>query len=193
MEELKESVNVDESEKKKITKGAIIEVACYIVFAVLFITLVPKYVMGRVSVDGNSMNRTLYDGDQLIGEKISVRHKRLKRFDIIYFHPRGNTKIEPYIKRIVGMPGEKVEIVEGIIYINDRPLSENYAAEKEFRAKGDMEGPIILGEDEYFVMGDNRNHSTDSRFLTVGPVKYEDIEGRAVFRIWPLRYFGKID
>lgn len=185
--------NLSPEERKKQIRGFIIETVCYIVFTVLFITLVPKYVMGRVSVDGNSMCNTLNDRDQLIGEKLSKRHGTLKRFDIIYFHPNGRTDVEPYIKRIIGMPGEKVEIIEGIIYINDMPLSENFAAEKEYYKKGDMEGPVYLKGDEYFVMGDNRNHSTDSRFLSVGPVKFKDIEGRAVFRLWPLSRFGKID
>lgn len=191
--EVKEEENLTPEEKKKQIRNSIIEGVCYLVFAILFITLVPKYVMGRVSVEGSSMCETLHDRDQLVGEKISTRHKRLKRFDIIYFHPNGRTDVEPYIKRIIGLPGEKVEIIDGEIYINDMPLSEDFAAEEESYQRGDMDGPIYLAGDEYFVMGDNRNHSTDSRFLSVGPVKYEDIEGRAVFRLWPITGFGKID
>ncbi len=170
----------------------VVELAAYIIFAVLFISLVPKYVMERVSVDGSSMNKTLTDGDQLIGEKISVRADRLKRFDIIYFYPLGNKESEAYIKRIIGLPGDTVRIKDSTIYVNNVPLSEDYAAEANFEAY-DAEEAVYLNTDEYFVLGDNRNHSTDSRFRSVGVVNRKDISGRAVFRLWPINAFGKID
>lgn len=191
MEDLKEE-STELSDKKRVILQNALELVFYVVFAVLFITLVPKYVMERVSVDGSSMCETLHDRDQLIAEKITVRHNRLKRYDIIYFHPNGNTECEPYIKRIIGLPGDKVQILDSVIYINDYPLSEQYAAEPGFES-GRAEQPIYLGSDEYFVLGDNRNHSSDSRTAYVGSVKQEDIVGKAIFRIWPLKSFGKID
>ncbi|MBQ3912393.1 MAG: signal peptidase I [Lachnospiraceae bacterium] len=160
--------------------------------AVLIIKLVPKYVMERVSVEGESMKETLQDGDQLIGEKLSVRFNSLKRYDIIYFAPKGNHKSVDFIKRIIGMPGEMIYIVDSVVYINGRPLQEDFAAEDQFLSYT-AANPIYLGEDEYFVMGDNRNHSTDSRSSSVGIVHGKDIEGRAVFRLWPLSGFGRID
>lgn len=174
------------------TKQIIIEIVIYIVFAALIITLVPRYICGRVSVDGSSMCDTLYDKDQLIGEKLSVRFNRLKRYDIIYFHPQGNRTVDPYIKRVIGMPGDIVQISDSIVYINGVPVYEDYATEPLFDAV-DAEVPIYLGADEYFVLGDNRNHSSDSRIPQVGKVQKKDIEGRAIFRIWPLKSFGKID
>ena len=189
-----DEITAAESEQENSTRTRIKHIAellAYVAVAVLIVIMVPKYVMERVSVDGTSMNNTLSDGDQLIGEKLSVRFKRLKRFDIIYFHPNGNTKIEPYIKRIIGLPGDTVRIEDSVVYINGMPLQEDYAAEPEFKAYNASE-TIWLGENEYFVLGDNRNHSTDSR-SSVGKVKLSDIEGRAVFRIWPITEFGNID
>ncbi len=191
---------VDASDKKELTPAekkrrlilTITEIAVYLIMAVLIIKLVPKYVMERVSVEGESMKETLQDGDQLIGEKLSVRFNSLKRYDIIYFAPKGNHKSVDFIKRIIGMPGEMIYIVDSVVYINGRPLQEDFAAEDQFLSYT-AANPIYLGDDEYFVMGDNRNHSTDSRSSSVGIVHGKDIEGRAVFRLWPLSGFGRID
>lgn len=173
-------------------KQFIVEAAIYVVFAVLIIIFVPRYVMERVSVDGSSMNDTLQDRDQLIGEKISVRLDRLKRFDIIYFYPQGDDSVDPYIKRVIGLPGDTVYIEDSTVYINGTPLCEDYAREDKFNAYSASE-PIRLNEDEYFVLGDNRNRSADSRIPDVGTVTRQEIIGRAIFRIWPLKSFGKID
>ena len=171
---------------------ALLEIIIYVIFAILFVKLVPEYVFERVSVDGESMCNTLQDGDQLIGGKISVHLHKIERYDIVYFYPQGNTNSEAFIKRIIGLPGETVQIVDSVIYINGEPIDDPYAAEPEF--EGYMaEDVITLGEDEYFVLGDNRNHSSDSRRQAVGIVDYEDIIGKAVFRIWPLSSFGSID
>ncbi len=179
-------------EKKRRLIMNIAEIAVYLIMAVLIIKFVPKYVMERVSVEGESMMETLHDGDQLIGEKLSVRFNNLKRYDIIYFAPKGNHKSVDFIKRIIGLPGEMIYIDDSVVYVNGRPLQEDFAREAEFLAYT-ASSPIFLGEDEFFVMGDNRNHSTDSRSSSVGVVHLKDIEGRAVFRLWPLRDFGKID
>lgn len=173
-------------------KNFIIEAAIYLIVAVLIIIFVPRYVMERVSVDGSSMNSTLQDKDQLIAEKISVRMNRLKRFDIIYFCPNGNTDVDPYIKRIIGLPGDTIYIEDSIVYLNGSPLCEDYANEPKFKAYN-AKNPVTLGVDEYFVLGDNRNHSADSRISDVGIVTRDQILGRAIFRIWPLKTFGKID
>ncbi|MCR5428886.1 MAG: signal peptidase I [Lachnospiraceae bacterium] len=198
--EKKNDAPADASDKKELTPAEkkrrlilnITEIAVYLIMAVLIIKLVPKYVMERVSVEGESMKETLQDGDQLIGEKLSVRFNSLKRYDIIYFAPKGNHKSVDFIKRIIGMPGEMIYIVDSVVYINGRPLQEDFAAEDQFLSYT-AANPIYLGEDEYFVMGDNRNHSTDSRSSSVGIVHGKDIEGRAVFRLWPLSGFGRID
>lgn len=153
--------------------------------------LVITFVGQRTEVDGSSMEPTLTNGDNLIVDKLSYRFRDPERFDIIVFPYKHKPKTY-YIKRIIGLPGETVQIDEqGNIYINGEILSESYGREI-IRPEnvGLAAEPIVLGEDEYFVMGDNRNNSTDSRFAQVGNIKREDIIGRAWVRIWPFSSFG---
>lgn len=153
--------------------------------------LVITFVGQRTEVDGSSMEPTLTNGDNLIVDKLSYRFHDPERFDIIVFPYKHKAKTY-YIKRIIGLPGETVQIDEqGNIYINGEVLSESYGREI-IKAEniGLAAEPIVLGEDEYFVMGDNRNNSTDSRYPQVGNIKREDIIGRAWVRIWPFSGFG---
>lgn len=153
--------------------------------------LVITFIGQRTEVDGSSMEPMLSDGDNLIVDKISYRFRDPQRYDIIVF-PFKYQENTFYIKRIIGLPGETVQIDEqGTIYINGEVLPENYGREI-IRAEtvGIAANPIVLGEDEYFVMGDNRNSSMDSRTEIVGNIKREDIIGRAWIRIWPLNKLG---
>ena len=149
------------------------------------------FVGQRTEVDGQSMEPMLSDGDNLIVDKITYRFRDPERFDIIVF-PFKYKEDTFYIKRIIGLPGETVQIdEEGKIYIDGEILEENYGREIiQSNTIGIASEPILLGEDEYFVLGDNRNNSTDSRAATVGNIKREDIIGRAWVRIWPLAKFG---
>lgn len=153
--------------------------------------LVITFVGQRTEVDGSSMEPMLSDGDNLIVDKITYRFSDPKRFDIIVF-PFKLKENTYYIKRIIGLPGETVQIDErGNIYINGELLEENYGREViQPEHVGIALNPIELGEDEYFVMGDNRNNSTDSRTEEVGNIRREDIIGRAWVRIWPLSKIG---
>lgn len=175
-------------EKQTDMKKEIISWIFYIGFVVVLTYLIITFVGQRTRVDGRSMNPTLNDGDNLIVEKLSYRFSDPERFDIIVFPPKGSS--EYYIKRIIGLPGETVRIdTEGNIYINDEILEENYGKET-IQNPGRAIEPITLGEDEYFVLGDNRNNSTDSRSDRVGNVKRDSIIGRAWVRIWPLSDIG---
>ena len=142
-------------------------------------------------VEGASMENTLHNGDNLIVDKLSYRFRDPERFDIIVFPFQYQTNTY-YIKRIIGLPGETVQIMEdGSIYINGEKMEESYGREViQPETIGRAAEPIILGEDEYFVMGDNRNNSSDSRTDIVGNIKREDIIGKAWLRIWPLSDFG---
>ena len=163
--------------------------AIYLLCVLGAVWLVITFVGQRTEVEGASMENTLHNGDNLIVDKLSYRDP--ERFDIIVFpfQYQANTY---YIKRIIGLPGETVQIMEdGSIYINGEKMEESYGREViQPETIGRAAEPIVLGEDEYFVMGDNRNNSSDSRTDIVGNIKREDIIGKAWLRIWPLSDFG---
>lgn len=166
----------------------------YIGTVILICFLIIKFVGTRSRVDGSSMNPTLYDGDNLWVDKLSYTFGDPKRFDIIIFYPNGNEKIT-YVKRIIGLPGETVSMdLDGKIYINGQLLNENYALDEPFLPSsiGILSGnnEIVLGDDEYFVLGDNRNNSMDSRRSDPGNVKREYIVGKVIVRIYPFSSFG---
>ena len=153
--------------------------------------LIITYVGQRTRVSGSSMETTLSDGDQLIVDKISYRFRDPKRYDIVVFPYRYEEKTY-YIKRIIGMPGETVQVVDGYAYINGERLeSDIYGAEVMEYANMAAE-PITLGDDEYFVLGDNRNHSSDSRDPSVGVIHRDELMGRAWVRIYPFDKMGVI-
>ena len=138
-------------------------------------SFITNYCIWHTQVDGISMEPALENGDRLIIDKMSYHFRDPKRFEIVVFPQKIGVY---YVKRIIGLPGETVQIKEGKIYINDVMLVENYG--KEAMDEDDtMELPVTLGTDEYFVLGDNRNHSVDSREPSVGTVSKNYIVGRA--------------
>lgn len=162
----------------------LINLGIYILIIIVICWFVLTYIGQRTVVSGDSMNDTLSNGDSLWVDKISYRFSDPERYDIVIF-PYGDEEDETYyIKRIIGLPGETVYIDEdGVIYIDDEPLEENYGKEViEEGHRGLASEPITLGEDEYFVMGDNRNNSRDSRLADVGNISKDDLIGKAVFR-----------
>lgn len=161
----------------------------YILIVLAVTWLVITFVGQRTQVKGSSMEPTLSDNDNLIVDKISYRFKDPQRFDIIVF-PFQYEENTYYIKRIIGMPGETVYIDDaGNIYINGELLQENYGREIMISA-GRASEPVTLGDDEYFVLGDNRNNSSDSRDPSVGNIHRDTIIGKTWVRIWPLSEFG---
>ena len=177
---------------KSNTKGFIYDLIFYAVLIFVCIYILPNFVIQRTIVDGSSMANTLLDGEHLYVEKLSYRFDALDRFDIIVFYPYGRENEEYYVKRIIGLPGETVQIIDGEIYIDGEILEEHYGTGTMGEPLRAAE-PIILSEDEFFVMGDNRSVSKDSRTEEVGNVQKENIGGRAIFRIKPLSRFGTID
>lgn len=169
----------------------ILETSLYFLAVLVIALLVVTFIGQRTIVDGSSMEPTLSDKDNLIVDKITYRFKEPQRFDVVVFPYKGSKRTY-YIKRIIGLPGETVQILDdGTILINNEALDEKYGNDVIKKA-GRASSPITLGEDEYFVMGDNRNNSQDSRFEDVGNIKKSDLTGRAWMRIFPFKKFGMV-
>ena len=166
----------------------ILSTAAYLLVVVALTFLFVQFVGQRTHVNGDSMNVTLEDGDNLIVDKLSYRFSDPKRFDIIVFPYQYQEKTY-YIKRIIGMPGETVQVIDGMVYIDGEMLDETYGMEI-MQYAGVASEPITLGEEEYFVLGDNRNNSSDSRDPSVGNIQEDQIIGKAFLRIWPLNKIG---
>lgn len=174
--------------KRSIVKTLLSIIVCVAV-AVAASILITTYVANHTTVEGGSMEPCLKSGDELIVEKISYLTGDPERLDVIVFKYNNYTK---YIKRIIGMPGESVLIDdEGKIYINGKPIFDEFGngiIEDAGMAKREIE----LGPDEYFVLGDNRNASKDSRDKDVGAVKKSQIVGKAWLRVMPFDNFGMV-
>lgn len=187
----------------------LIRTVLYILTLAVLVFLVLTYVGNRSDVLGASMEDTLHDGEIVWLDKLTYRFQEPQRFDIIVFPFQESDTY--FIKRIIGLPGETVYIdPEGTIYIGTEEtiykepdgtivnegtiLEEGYGNEPIQESKRGMAAePVTLGEQEYFVMGDNRNDSKDSRHEEVGPVSRDIIQGKTVFRMWPLNKIGRID
>lgn len=173
-----------------------LEMGIYFIVIVVIFLFLQHFVGQHIEVNGSSMENTLSHEDHLILEKVSYRFEEPTRFDIVVFRPYESQEKEDtyYIKRVMGMPGERIQVIDGKIYINGEILQEDYGTEaiNDFRA-GIAKEEILLEKDEYFLIGDNRNNSTDSRDETIGPVKRDTIIGRAWVRIWPISKLEVLD
>lgn len=193
-----------EKQKEQTKKEKIWSIAKeFLVYAAIIVTcvfLVPNYVMAKNVVSGESMENTLHDKEQILTEMVSYRFGEPKRFDIIVFYHFFDNKntdksdkdvYEFYVKRIIGLPGERVRIEGDTIYINGEPLEEHYGKDP-ISDSGRAEEEITLGEDEYFVLGDNREVSIDSRSSSVGNVKRDWILGKVCARVYPFDKIGSV-
>lgn len=182
-------------EKKKINWiKELGEYILWLVGAVVFVQLITTFVGVPSIVDGASMEPYFHDGEYLWVDKVDYYFNEPERYDVVIF-PVDNYAAEThYIKRIIGLPGETVYIDEkGVIYINDEQIPDIYGKEVIKENNRHLAAtPITLGDDEYFVLGDNRNHSSDSRFSTVGNIERERILGKVVARLWPFDQMGLI-
>ena len=170
----------------------IISMSLYILVILAATYLIVHFVAQRTVVQGSSMESTLQDGDNLICDKITYRFRDPKRFEIIVF-PFQYEEHTYFIKRIIGLPGEKVRIdADGTIYINDKPLEEHYGREV-IQDPGRASTEITLGDDEYFVMGDNRANSHDSRSRNVGTISSDMIVAHAKWVIYPFNKIRSLD
>ena len=181
-------------EQRRKNVKEIISTILYLVILFAAVYFILQYVGQRTVVRGDSMDTTLSDGQNLIMDKISYRFQEPQRYDIVIFPgPEEYGEHPYYIKRIIGMPGETVQIKKGKVYIDGKKLkSDIYGITKRIDEPGIAEEPLTLEDDEYFCLGDNRPVSYDSRYEEVGPVHRSEIIGKVWIRIWPLSKFGKV-
>jgi len=172
--------------------GVLLECAVYLFIIIFVLVLAPKYLVEKVLVDGTSMEESLYDGEQVLIEKVSRYFSDPERFDVVVFTKNHGTYTKTYIKRIIGLPGETVQIIGDTIFINGAELEESFGKDPMDSA-GIAAEPVELGEGEYFVLGDNRLISLDSRDRSVGKVKKEELEGVVFLRVAPFSSFGTIE
>lgn len=157
---------------------------------VLVMAFVLVYFVGlRTSVVGSSMSDTLEAGDEILVNRFVYKVTAPKRGDVIVFLPNGNKKSHYYVKRVIGVPGDTIQIKNGILYVNGEEYKETPERDKMDEA-GLAKEEITVGEDEYFVLGDNRNNSEDSRYANIGNVKKEYIIGKVWLIVSPFRRFG---
>ena len=167
------------------------EALLYISISLAIILGTKIFVVQHVRVEGTSMTPTLVDDQHLLIEKISYRFKDIERFDIVVFRPYYNEKNIFYVKRVIGLPGETVQIKDNTIFIDGKPLKENYSEDYYTDVKMAM-SEMKLGDNDYFVLGDNRDVSKDSREKEIGLLNRKSIIGKAWFGIYPLDTIGLI-
>ncbi|MDE6881727.1 MAG: signal peptidase I [Lachnospiraceae bacterium] len=171
--------------KKKLDSRIIKDIFEMIVggVAAVFLAFVIVYSVGmRTSVIGDSMESTLFNGQEILVNRVIYRLSTPKRGDVVVFLPNGNQNSHFYVKRVVGLPGETVQIKDGSVYINDIILEEPEEFDRMIDA-GIAENKLTLAIDEFFVLGDNRNSSEDSRSGNISGVKKDNIIGKAWFHM----------
>ena len=152
------------------------------------VIIIRIFFVDPIRVDGRSMDDTLKNGEILLLNKIVYKKGEVRRFDIVVID-EGNKSI---IKRVVGLPGETIEYKDNKLYINGKEMNDPYPSTKTDDFSIEDVGHTKIPGDTYFVMGDNRTDSLDSRYPSVGVIKKSQILGRANFVIWPLNKFGKV-
>ena len=170
----------------------IIEWLLSIVLAVLVFFVVRTFVFRVAQVTGSSMEPTLAHGDMVLLNRFNFFFSNPRVGDIVAFPPCEDDPSRFYIKRIVAIPGDVVDFVDQAFFINGVLLEDDFAHEPII-SFGDMHFPVLVEEGRYFVLGDNRNGSRDSRFANVGTVPAEVMVGRVSLRIWPRGRLGQVD
>jgi signal peptidase I len=181
--------------KNPTVKKILIEVFIWAaqIAAVIFLAyFIIYYCIEKTNVVGSSMENTLSAGEPIIIDKFSYRVSEPKRFDIIVFKQSGKEHSFYNIKRIIGLPGETLFIADGDIYINSE-IVEDIVIVDDMINYGLASEEIILEDNEYFVLGDNRNNSEDSRFASISNIRRDEIIGKAAIRISPFNFIAKLN
>ena len=177
-------------DKRGARRAGIREWALVLIVALSLSWFLRTFVIQQYYVSGPSMEETLHQNERIVVNKLSYRFGAVRRFDVVDFD-RMNEEHDDLVKRVIGLPGDTVEIEDCVVMINGEVLNESYVSEddKTNCGSGDM-GLVSLARDTYFVMGDNRSESLDSRAF--GPIEKSSIVGRVTVRVWPLGSFGSL-
>ena len=172
-----------DEKQKRAHRDVFLDYMPYLVI-ILIVVIIRTYIATPIRVNGSSMDTTLKSGETMVLNKLAMHLKGLKRWDIIVV----KTKDSYLIKRIIALPGEKIKYQSGVLYINNEIIADKYSLTKT----EDFE-EVKVGADEYFVMGDNRAVSQDSRNPLVGPVAKKDIKGKTNIVLFPFDRFGIVE
>jgi len=183
----------DMPEKKKMPEKVKKEIRSWIIAlaeAIVIVFLLKTFLFTLIQVSGQSMEDTLQHKDRMFVSVLDVKLKGCDRYDVVVCHFPGET--DYYVKRVIGLPGETIESRDGVTYIDGEPIDEGFLSEDNTRryAKYDF-GPVEIPEGHYFVMGDNRDNSNDSR--AVGCIAEEDMVGQSQFIWWPIDRWGSLN
>lgn len=184
-------LNTKKPKYKKYLKSLLLWII-EIIVVILAAYLIIEYAVEKTTMMGVSMNTTLNEGDKIIINKMAYLRKEPQRNDVIVFSQSKNGHGYYNIKRVIGLPGETVEIINGAVFIDGTKLQEVIPVEP-MRVAGLADEAIVLGENEFFVLGDNRNYSEDSRFANIGIIVRNDIIGKAWLRLEPFSIIDKIN
>lgn len=191
MKQPKETKKSQEETEKIDPKKEIISMILYLAVVFISVYLIITYVGQRTEVNGDSMEPTLSNGDNLIMDKLSYHLRDPERYEVVIF-PCPTEPDVYFIKRVIGLPGETVQIKDEKVYIDGKELETETYGIAPIEEPGIAYEPLKLGDDEYFVLGDNRPVSRDSRYEEVGPIGKDTIEGRALIRIYPFSKIGMV-
>lgn len=186
-----EKQKTKKSSKRKNSLGReLLEDVVLVIVVLAVVFFLKNYVLINAVIPSGSMENTIMTGDRVFGNRLAYRFGEPERGDIVIFKYPDNEE-ELYIKRVIGLPGDKVEIRDGLVYLNDsaKPLEEPYLKETPVGDYGSYQVP----EDGYFMLGDNRNWSKDSRFWENTYVTREEVLAKAVFRYYPFDEIGTIE
>jgi signal peptidase I len=174
--------------------GCLFEIVETLVLTVVIFLVIQNFVAQPYRVEQQSMQRTLDDGQYVLVDKLTPRFDDYSRGDIVVFHPPGQSAdATPYIKRVIGVPGDTVELRSGRVYVDGQAIVENYTYDDQPTEPQPSQTKWTLADGQLFVMGDHRGNSTDSRAQTVGPVPVANVIGRAWLRYWPLSKLGVLE
>ena len=198
MEQMQEQSEQEPLEEKSVKKKEVFS-WLQLIIMLAFVLVLRTFVFGTIYVKGSSMVPNFHHGDLVFINKLATSISSPKQGDIVICQLNADGQREKIIKRVVGLPGDEIDIVwnedsenvEYSLYVNDELIEEPFL-EEPMMTNGDMDYPFTVPEGSYFVMGDNRNASIDSRRTSIGAIKKKDLVGKVIFRLYPFDQFGSI-